>query len=108
MNRLLLLVVVALVAANAPAAAQGARSQLNGTVTDSTGAVVVGAMVVVTAVQTQVESKTATTEAGGYVIPFLPPGPYTIRVTAPGFRPAAAENVVLRVSQTLTINFKLE
>jgi hypothetical protein len=107
MKRLLLCVFAALVFPD-PAAAQGARSQFNGTVTDSTGAVVVGATVVATAVDTQVESKTATTAAGVYVIPNLPPGPYIVQVLAPGFRPATTEAVTLRVGQTLTINVELD
>jgi hypothetical protein len=87
--------------------AQGARSQLNGTVTDSTGGVIVGASVVATAVDTQIESKAVTTDAGVYVIPYLPAGRYRVEVTAPGFRPAVSETV-LRVAMTLTIDFKLE
>jgi hypothetical protein len=57
----LLLFVLAVLAFPVLSNAQGARSQLNGTVTDSTGAVVVGAPVVATALETQVKSKTATT-----------------------------------------------
>src|SRR2546425_6021484 len=108
MQRLLLFVLVALVASGLPAAAQAARSQLNGTVTDRTGGVIVGATVVATALDTQIESKTATTDAGVYVIPYLPAGRYTIHVTSAGFRRAVTETVVLRVGQTLTIDFKRE
>jgi hypothetical protein len=104
----LLLFVLAVFAFPVLSTAQGARSQLNGTVTDSTGAVVVGAPVVATALETQVKSKTATTDAGVYVIPYLPPGRYTIEVTAPGFRTATSEPVTLRVGQTVTLDFKLD
>src|SRR5207237_6114993 len=108
MQRLLVFVLLAAFAFPATSRAQGARSQLNGTVTDSTSAIVVGATVVATAVETQITSKTATTDAGVYVLPYLAPGVYTIRVTAAGFRPATTEPVTLRVGQTLTINIKLE
>jgi hypothetical protein len=74
---LLIFLLTAVAAFPASSPAQGARSQLNGTVTDSTGGVVVGATVVATAIDTQVKSKTATTDAGVYVIPYLPPGRYT-------------------------------
>src|SRR5687767_15914916 len=70
--------------------AQVARSQFNGTVTDPGGGVLVGAVVVATNTETNVESKSTTTDAGVYVIPYLPNGTYRIRVTAPGFRPAEA------------------
>jgi hypothetical protein len=88
--------------------AQVARSQFNGTVTDSGGGVIVGATVVVTNVETNVESKSTTTDAGIYVIPYLTNGVYRINVTAPGFRPAVANDVTLRAAQTLTLDFKLE
>ena len=102
------LFVLVLLALPAHALAQGARSQLNGTVTDSTGGVVVGATVVATAVDTQVQSKTETTDAGVYVIPYLPPGTYTVQVASPGFRSAVTEPLTLRVGQTITIDIKLE
>jgi hypothetical protein len=87
---------------------QGPVGTLNGTVLDSTGAVVPGAVVVVTNVATGVESKTTTTSAGAYTLPYLPAGTYTVKVTAPGFRTATAENVVLRVAQTQNLNISLE
>jgi hypothetical protein len=108
MKRLIALAAVTFVLSNGIAGAQGARSQLNGTVTDATGGVVAGATVVATAVETGVESKTATTNAGVYVIPYLPSGIYTIRVMAEGFRPSITERLTLRVGQTLTLDFKLE
>jgi hypothetical protein len=88
--------------------AQVARSQFNGTVTDSAGGVLVGATVVATNVETNVESRATTTDAGVYVIPYLPNGVYRLRVEAPGFRPAEANQVTLRAAQTLTLDFKLD
>lgn len=88
--------------------AQVARSQFNGTVTDPAGGVLVGAAVIATNVETNVESKATTTDAGVYVIPYLPNGLYRVRVTASGFRPAEADQVTLRAAQTLTLDFKLE
>ena len=85
-----------------------ARSQFNGTVTDSAGGVLVGATVIATNVETNVASKATTTDAGVYVIPYLPNGLYRIRVEATGFRPAQAEQVTLRAAQTLTLDFKLD
>ena len=87
---------------------QGAVGTLNGTVLDATGAVVPGATVTAVDNDTKVESKTTTTSAGAYTLPYLPQGTYTVRVTAPGFRSAAANNVILRAAQTLTVNINLE
>ena len=87
--------------------AQVARSQFNGTVSDSAGGVLVGATVIATNVETNVASKSTTTAAGLYVLPYLASGVYRVQVTAPGFRPAVSD-VTLRAAQTLTVDFKLE
>ncbi|MCW5982775.1 MAG: carboxypeptidase regulatory-like domain-containing protein [Bryobacteraceae bacterium] len=87
---------------------QGQVGTLNGTILDSTGAVIPGATVVATNTATGVESRTTSTSAGAYTLPYLPAGTYTIRVTSPGFRTANQENVILRVGQVLTVNIALE
>src|SRR5687768_208479 len=108
MRRVCLMVVVAAFLSSGIASAQVARSQFNGRVTDSAGGVLVGATVVATNVETNVESTTTTTDAGVFVIPYLPNGVYRINVTMSGFRPAVANDVTLRAAQTLTLDFKLE
>ncbi len=87
---------------------QGSVGTLNGTVLDTTGAVIPGATVTVTNIATGVENRTTTTSAGAYTLPYLPPGTYTLRVTSPGFRTATRENVILRVGQVMTVNVPLE
>src|SRR5688572_33369882 len=101
MRGCLTVVVAACLLGGGVAQAQVARSQFNGTVTDPGGGVLVGATVVVTNVETNVESKSTTTDAGVYVIPYLANGVYRIHVSAPGFRPSEASNVTLRAAQTL-------
>jgi hypothetical protein len=87
---------------------QGPVGTLNGTVTDPAGAAVPGATVVASESSTGFESKTTSTSSGDYTLPYLPFGTYTIRVTAPGFSTASAENVILRVAQTMTVDIKLQ
>lgn len=88
--------------------AQGERGTFNGTVSDPSGAVVAGATVKVLNPATGVESTNTTTDAGVYRMPYLSPGVYRISVTAPGFKTAVRENVVLAVAQTLTVDFSLD
>src|SRR5437773_10437237 len=88
--------------------AQGERATLNGTVTDPSGAVMVGASVKAVNVATGVEFDVTTTDAGVFRIPYLQPGTYKLTVNAPGFKSAVRENIVLAVAQTLTLNFALE
>ena len=87
--------------------AQGPVGTLNGTILDPSGGVVPGATVVAVNNSTGVESKTTSTSAGAYTLPYLPAGTYTIRVSAPGFQTSTAENVILRVAQDLTLNISL-
>ncbi len=99
--------VLAMLLVGSPAFAQVARSQFNGTVTDSAGGVLVGAAVVATNVETNVASSATTNDAGIYVIPYLANGVYRINVTSAAFRPAVANDVTLRAAQTLTVDFQL-
>src|SRR5438270_8296944 len=109
MRRCLLTVAALVAVVIVPALyAQGPVGTLNGTVTDPAGAVVPGATVVATNNGTGTEAKTTSTTSGDYTLPYLPSGTYTIRVSAPGFSTANAENVILRVAQTMTIDLKLQ
>ena len=87
---------------------QGNVATLNGTILDTSGAVVPGATVVAANVATGTETRTTTTSAGAYTLPYLPAGTYSVRVSAPGFRTATQENVLLRVGQTQSLNITLE
>src|SRR5581483_12165607 len=103
----LIVALVAIFAGTFAAHAQGPVGTINGTILDAGGAVVPGAAVVVVENNTKVETTATTTSAGAYTLPYLPPGTYTVRVSAPGFRTATADNVTLRAAQTLTVNITL-
>jgi hypothetical protein len=87
--------------------AQGERGALNGIITDQNGAVIPGAEVVATNIETNVETKTTTTDAGVYRLPYLPSGKYKITVKAQDFQIAVLNDVNLFVAQTLTVDIKL-
>ena len=103
-----LLLIAGLMVSLGVAWGQGAVGTLNGTVLDAAGAVVPGASVVAINNDTKVESRTTTTSSGAYTLPYLPQGPYTVRVTAAGFRTSTADNVILRAAQILGVNITLE
>jgi hypothetical protein len=88
--------------------AQGERGTFNVTVTDSSSAVVATAIVKAINVATDVETAAATTSAGVFRIPYLPPGTYRLTASAPGFKTVVRDNVILGVAQTLTVDFQLE
>ncbi len=81
---------------------------MSGTVTDPNGAVIPGAKVVATHMPTGRGYETVTTEAGLYVFPTLPAGPYTLTVTQPGFKKKVQTNIEIRVALRNTIDAKLE
>src|SRR5581483_9963530 len=98
---------VALLAAAAPATAQVDRALLEGTVTDSSGSVIVGATVKVLATDTGITAEQPTNSKGYYRFPGLAVGPYRVSTTGAGFRTKIIEDVVLRVGQTRTLDIQL-
>jgi hypothetical protein len=83
------------------------KGEIDGTVTDSSGAAVPGAQVVVVSKQTSVSTKTTTTSAGDFSLPTLDPGDYTVTITASGFEKLVQEHVQVNALETQTLNPKL-
>lgn len=77
------------------------NSEITGTVTDPSGAVVPHATVTVTMNATS-QTHTATTDSAGlFVFPGLQEGQYTLVVNAPGFQELRRTGIVLNVAETL-------
>ena len=74
--------------AAAPGWAQTFRGTIQGTVTDSSGAALVGATVTIRNVETGVDRITKTTTDGAYLMPELQVGTYTVSVSMNGFQKA--------------------
>ena len=87
--------------------AQTVTGTVQGTVTDSKGAVVPGADVVIRNLETGQERNVKTGGEGTYVATFLPLGRYTITASGPGFNKVAQENIEVTLNQTRVINFTL-
>jgi hypothetical protein len=77
---------------------------IQGTVTDATGAVVANANVTLTEVATGVTHKTKPDNAGLYVFPNIPITTYKLVVTAPGFETYEQTGIVLEVGSNIAIN----
>jgi Carboxypeptidase regulatory-like domain len=76
-------------------------------VSDSSGALVVGAGITVKHEQTGAKRMVMTRESGRYEVENLEPGEYEILVGAAGFR-TEVRRLALRVGDNLTANFKLQ
>ena len=66
--------------------AQAVTGTLLGTVLDSTGAAIPGAIVTLTNEGTNVTSKTSSSQQGFYTFPNVGPGQYTVVADAKGFK----------------------
>jgi hypothetical protein len=103
----LLLIVLSLLANTIPAQST-TTGRLTGTVTDTQGALVGGAQITAKHNQTQAEFKTKANDEGGWTIPSVPNGTYTITITAQGFKSTVIQNVTVETSTTATANAALE
>src|SRR3954454_12564720 len=88
--------------------AQTERGTISGSVSDPTGALVPGAKVTVTNTATNVASTLASNEAGGYVVPNLPPGTYRVRVEKEGFRTAVLNELELNAASSVRADITME
>jgi outer membrane receptor protein involved in Fe transport len=80
---------------------------ISGTVTDKSGAAIVGAEVAVTDLGGTLSRNTVSNTDGLYAVPGLPGGTYNITVTAKGFQKFDARSVVLQVAQKARVDVTL-
>src|SRR5277367_5116540 len=109
MRRLFFLTVVlgCFIIGSTPCAfSQATTGTILGRVTDTSGALVIGAEVVATNEATGVADTAKTTEAG-YFLRNLLPGSYTVTVTMAGFKQELRRSVPLLIDQQLSVDFQL-
>jgi hypothetical protein len=90
------------------AGGQEFRATITGRVADAQGAVVPGATIAVTNVDTNVSLTTVTNETGAYTVATLQPGTYRIAASLSGFKTFVREAIVLRTAETGTVNVQLQ
>jgi hypothetical protein len=106
--RLFLLALVGILVFPALSDAQITRGAISGTARDATGAVVPGATVTVTNMDTNI-TRTAVTDAlGFYRVPALDPGRYAIKAELSGFQTVEWTDVRLVSAAEVTINPELK
>jgi hypothetical protein len=91
-----------------PGAAQQGRGSISGTVTDTTGAAVPDATVIVTNVRTQATFAARTNNTGFYTAPSLPVGEYAVTAEKTGFKTAVSSGIVLQVDEGARVDLKVE
>ena len=101
------LVLVAALLATSSALAQSTAT-VQGTVTDTKGAVLPNATVIVRNRSTATERTTQTDSNGNYQVAALQPGVYSIEVQLQGFKTGLADQVTLEVAKTIVQNFQMD
>jgi hypothetical protein len=86
----------------------GVTASISGTVTDPSGAVIAGATVIATNLDTAVTTTVTTNAQGFYSFQELPLGKYSITVTQPGFKSYVQTGIVLDVNSALVIDVPLQ
>jgi hypothetical protein len=93
---------------SSPVLGQAVNATLLGTVTDTSGAAVSGAKVVITEMKTGVSRTATTNESGNYEFPDVPPGQYAVAVEREGFKRSVRSGVDVLVNSDVRVNVSLE
>jgi hypothetical protein len=101
-------VLLALVALfSVPLQAQTFRGSINGTVTDTSGAVIPGARITATDIATAAVHDTVSSGAGEFSFNDLPQSTYTVKVQTTGFQIAEITGVLVKAGTIYTLPVKL-
>ena len=79
-----------------------------GNVTDQSGAVVQGATITLVETDTNLSQTATTGSGGGFFFPSVPPGQYTLTISAKGFRKTSVNRLTVEVDKSVTVNQTLE
>src|SRR5690349_14374140 len=81
------------------AGSASAQQAILGTITDSSGAAVPGATVVVVNAGTNAAFRTVTNQQGFYTAPSIPVGRYSVAAEAPGFKKTVRSGITIEVEK---------
>src|SRR5260370_14597736 len=86
----------------------GSTGAITGTVTDPAGSLVPLAEIKVTNSSSGDLRTTASTSSGTYLVALLPPGNYRVEVSKPGFKLSSFPNITVNVTETQSLNVRLD
>lgn len=88
--------------------AQEITGTITGVVSDSSGAPIAGARVILLQVDTNATRTLITTNIGSYTAPHLAPGRYDVRIEADGFKGFEQKGIVLLIDHVAAVNAALK
>ena len=97
-----------LLSAGAMLAQTTGQATIIGNITDSTGAVMAGAKVVVVSTERQFNYNATSNGEGYYILPYLQPGVYNMTVESPGFKRYVRNGIELRAAEQPRLDVRLE
>ncbi|HXP08368.1 MAG TPA: TonB-dependent receptor, partial [Acidobacteriaceae bacterium] len=97
-------VLVFVVLACLNSSAQQITGNIRGTITDPSGAVILGAEVTAQQAETALSRTTTTDRSGNYVLLELPVGHYRLHVAAKGFEEYLQDGITLNVNETASVS----
>ncbi len=103
-----LLVLTFLLAIVPAAFAQGVSGHIIGTVQDTSSAVIPNAQVTITNQETGIVTRTKSNAVGEYRSDNLPPGTYSVKVEAPGFRDTVSAGNIVTVDSNNRVDVNLQ
>jgi hypothetical protein len=104
----LLLFTLSLLWVATPLSGQDYRSRIQGSITDSSDAAIVGAQVTLLNTQTGLAVQQNTNVTGRYLFDLVEPGAYTITVESPGFSRFVQERLVVSSRADVTVDAQLQ
>ena len=99
--------VLVMLMTSSTAFAQQSSAVINGTIKDSSGAVVQGATITLISNDTSVSRTSVSNSSGTYVFIDIQPGSYSLKVSMAGFNTITQQQATLSVNQTATFDFTL-
>ena len=108
MFRSVLILFILFIAAMTAAAQTGGSATLVGTVKDSSGSAVAGAKLTVINVASSFTTEITSGDGGSYYVPYLTPGEYRIKVSAPGFKEFVRDGISMRSAEVPRIDIVME
>jgi Carboxypeptidase regulatory-like domain/TonB dependent receptor len=102
------LLICPLFAYQANAQSQALNGQIEGVVTDSTGAAIPNAAITIKNIETGTERQITADADGVYRAPLLPLGTYRVTVESANFKRLVRDGITLTTGQTATVDLSLE
>jgi hypothetical protein len=108
LSRAAMIIGAVLVATSGTTRAQTTFASITGVVTDASGSAVPNATVTAVNQETNIRTSAKSNESGNYTVAQLKEGPYSLQVTAPGFREFVATNITLAARDVRRVDARME